>query len=818
MSEDAPILGRLSDWLGRRKWLVLGIWGALLLAAAPFAMRQTEDLTGGGQSVPGSDSIIVDEASTDFPGQRTNQMAVVVDDVDNARERTRAQERLKEAVGKVEDAKLGDRTPQQRAQQRDGGPLLYPLITPAKFSDGMAVAEDLRKELNVGDRDTSGGRFYLVGSPPLWTGLSDASKEDLIEAEVIGFPIVFIILLAVFGSFAAAVLPLGLGAVSVTLTGACIWLLSQSYEVSIFTTNVASLIGIGVAIDYSLFILARYRQARAAGGSHEAARATALRTSGSAVVFSGITVMVALSGLFLINTTILRSMAAGGIIVVAISVLVAITLLPALITLMGRRLEEPGRFVSRARRPFVRGGADDAAHEGSDWWGRWTTAVMRRPGRSALISALIMLAVGAPLLVIDTGTGALVQIPKDHDVRKGLRLAADRAGPGVGSEVKVLVRFDEGDARSPRNQRLLEQFRRRLDSQRAVSAVPRPAISRNGRSALLTAIPRAHFENPRVIALTDRLRLRPESIAPDRLMRRADVFVGGGAAQNLDFKDVTDQNLWKVLLWAVVLTFLVLMLLLRSVLLPLKAVVMNLLTVAAAYGALVMVFDWGWLDWTPFFDSYGYVNSFSLPYVLAVVFGLSMDYEVFLLSRVRERYLETGDNKVAVADALRASAGTITSAALIMVAVFLIFAFVSVPSVQEIGVGLAVAIALDATLVRLVLVPASMQLMGRWNWWVPAWLDRILPGRSSPAAVPAPAAVAGARSIADDGLAPAPPALGLSPAGLRFGAATGAAPNGERIVEPAGLHFGAASVSEDPLHEPVRNGNGAGREQEPHSS
>ena len=818
MSEDAPILGRLSDWLGRRKWLVLGIWVLLLLAAAPFAARQTEDLTGGGQSVPGSDSFIVDEASSDFRGQRTNQMAVVIDGVDGPRERLRAQERLEDAVEQVEkDVSIGQRTPQQRAQQRDGGPLLYPLVTPAKFSDGMDVAEDLRKELHVGEVDkATGARFYLVGSPPLWAGMGDASKEDLVQAEVIGFPLVFIILLAVFGSFAAAVLPLSLGAISVGVSGALIWLLAQSYEVSIFTTNVASLIGMGVAIDYSLFVLARYRQERAAGATKDQARATAMRTSGSAVVFSGLTVMVALSGLFLIDTTILRSMAAGGIIVVAISVLVAVTLLPALIAIMGERLERPGRIVGRLRNRKAASATPESpggAHEGSDWWGRWTEVVMRRPGRSALISAGIMLAVAAPLIVINTGTGALVQIPDGHDVLKGNQLAADRAGPGIGSEVKVLVRFEEGTARDRRNQQLVARFRQRLDGERIIQGVLAPAVAPDGRRVMLTAVPRAHFEHPRVIALTDQLRLHPERLAGRDLLRRADVFVGGGAAQNLDFKDVTDHNLWKVLLWAVGLTFLVLMVLLRSIVLPLKAVIMNMLTVAAAYGALVAIFDWGWLDWTPFFDSYGYVNSFSLPYVLAVVFGLSMDYEVFLLSRVRERYLETGDNRRAVADALRSSAGTITSAAVIMVAVFMIFAFVSVPSVQEIGIGLAVAIALDATLVRLVLVPASMQLLGDWNWWLPSWLDRALPGKSYRAPVPAAAPVP----------APAPTGIvptvgtekpGLTPAGLHFGGASAPAEREPRI-EPAGLHYGGASTTELPA---VSNGNGARRDREPHPS
>ena len=205
-----------------------------------------------------------------------------------------------------------------------------------------------------------------------------------------------------------------------------------------------------------------------------------------------------------------------------------------------------------------------------------------------------------------------------------------------------------------------------------------------------------------------------------------DVNVGGYSAQQHDFTDLVSSNIWKIFLFVMVCSYLVLLLVLRSVILPLKAVLMNLLTVAAAYGVLVMFFQYGWFDWTGF-DHLGYVNLVTPPLLLAIVFGLSMDYEVFLLSRIRERYLATGDNRRSVAEGLQQSAKVISSAAIIMVVVFSIFATTGVPQVKEIGVGLAVAIALDATLVRLVLVPATMELMGNWNWWLPAWLDRILP-------------------------------------------------------------------------------------------
>ena len=222
-------------------------------------------------------------------------------------------------------------------------------------------------------------------------------------------------------------------------------------------------------------------------------------------------------------------------------------------------------------------------------------------------------------------------------------------------------------------------------------------------------------------------RLREQAASGEGLAAVADVEVGGATAAVEDFKDLVAGSMWKILVFVLAFSYLVLFVLLRSVFLPLKAVLMNLLSVAAAYGILVAVFQYGWLDGLLGYDSLGYINTMTPPFLLAIVFGLSMDYEVFLLSRIRERYDETGDTKLAVADGLRRSAGTITSAALIMVAVFAVFAGTGVPSIKEIGLGLSVAIALDATLVRLVLVPATMEIMGRWNWWLPKPLAKALP-------------------------------------------------------------------------------------------
>jgi RND superfamily putative drug exporter len=333
-----------------------------------------------------------------------------------------------------------------------------------------------------------------------------------------------------------------------------------------------------------------------------------------------------------------------------------------------------------------------------------------------------LLALAIPALSLEFGNGALRQFPEGHETRVGAELAAQKAGPGATGPAQVIAELRNGRASGSANSAALSSYASELRRDPEIGRVTRPQPSRDGRAALITVAPRHDPESPQAKALVERLRADPGAL--DGV---ADVQVGGATAFNKDFIDLVSGSMWKILLFVLVFSYLVLFMLLRSVLLPLKAVVMNLLSVAAAYGVLVMVFQYGWFDGLLGFDSLGYVNAMTPPFLLAIVFGLSMDYEVFLLSRIRERYDATGDSRKAVAEGLRASAGTISSAALIMVAVFGVFAGTGTPSIKEIGVGMSVAIALDATLVRLILVPATMEIMGRWNWWLPPRLDRVLP-------------------------------------------------------------------------------------------
>jgi uncharacterized membrane protein YdfJ with MMPL/SSD domain len=719
------VMLRLDALIRRRRRLVLAAWALIVLAALPLAARQSEHLTGGGFDVPGSQSVAVQASvARDFDeAQATTLAAVFVPrEGASAAELRAALGKLGAAADDVADVGLAPAARQDAlAQLEADGPraLIVPLRTTVTDSDAIDVAVDLRKELGIADADPDAAvATHLVGQGALWAGMQDLSKEDLAAAEGVGFPIVLLILLAVFGSAVAALMPLALGAVAVILTGALIYLLSLVTGMSVFVTNMASMIGIGVAVDYSLFVLARYREEIAAGREPADARGIALATSGVAVTFSGLTVIVSLAGLFIVDTMSVRSMALGAILVVAVSVLAAITLLPALISLAGRRAWEPGRLIGRLgarrrRRAAVAGAAP--------FWERWTGAVMRRPVLAALGSAAVLLTLAVPALDLRMGNGALDQFPRGHETRVGVEAAARLNGAGAASPLEIVA---------PRER--LDEVRATLSADPEVVRIAETRPSRDGETVLVRALARHHGESAEAGALVQRLRAE----LPDGAL------VGGSPAFTKDFVNRIEDSLPLIALFVLGLSYLVLLLLLRSVVLPLKAVLMNLLSVGAAYGVLVAVFQWGWIDGFLGFESPGHIDALTPPLVLAIVFGLSMDYEVFLLSRIRERWAATGDPRRSVAEGLQRSARTITSAALIMASVFAVFVGTGVPSIQELGVGCAVAIVLDATLVRLVLVPAAMELLGAWNWWLPRPLARVLPDVAiEDAPVPAAAAL-----------------------------------------------------------------------------
>jgi RND superfamily putative drug exporter len=762
---------QLSGFLGRHRRLVLAAWLVVLVAALPFATRQTEHLTGGGFDVPGSQSQAVSDAVEKDFGANSGGISVLFKAGPGATRAARvaAVDRARGTVAEIDGLVFTPAAARvAEAKLLRSGVALAPLRSLHQSADEMIdSASKLRSDLDPGTA-AGGVTTYLSGQPTIWAGMQELSKKDLAQAEGGGFPIVALILLVVFGSLAAAALPLALGFVSVMVTGALIYFISLQMETSVFVTNMASMIGIGVAIDYSLFILARYREERRAGREPDRARAQALATSGLAVTFSGIAVIVSLAGLWMVDNQALRSMALGAMTVVAVSILTAITLLPALIALLGDRVM-PGGIVAHAlswmKRPFKGTRATHegtrATHEGapaapgrgsegqsisvssgpsgsrggggivssgpsesrgrgaidSPFWVRWTRRVMAHPWRAVFGVGAVMLTLAIPLLSITTGTEALNQLPKDSDVRVGNELASQQLGGGA-DPVQIVATFEGAPDRAR-----VASFERRLAGTPGIASVAPAAYS--GDSVLIQATPSAPSESDAARSLVGRLR---DFVVPAAALSRvATVDVGGETARGNDVRVQISGSMWRIVLFVLALSYVVLMVMLRSLVLPLKAVLMNLLSIGAAFGVLVAVFQWGWFDSLLGFESQGALSTINVPLIFAIVFGLSMDYEVFLMSRIREHYLEHGDNERAVAEGLSTSARTISSAALIMTCVFSVFVLTGVPSIKELGLGCAVAIALDATLVRLILVPAAMKLLGDWNWWMPSWLDRLLP-------------------------------------------------------------------------------------------
>ena len=681
-------LARLAALVARRRRVVVAAWLVLLVAGGWFSLHQNDHLSGGGWEVPGSQSIRVAGVLDDFPGVTPPAFTLLI----TGRAPADVRRRLREAAPALRaDAALRPGRP----RFVDGGrAALLPIAYTGVTSGSIDEATKLRHAVV---QTTPQVQTRVIGEPAIWSNFQSVSKQQLAHGEAIGFPLILLILLAGFGTVAAALAPVALGAVAVFLSGAVIYWLSRSFAISVYVTNMASMIGIGVAVDYSLFIVSRFRRELHEGATAEAALQRALASSGTAVVFSGATVAVSLAALFAIDVNALRSMAVGAIVVVCISVLASVTLLPALLAAAGTRVD---RF--RLRLPWRTG------EEGSDaLWTRWAHAVMRRPVAALAGGAAVMLLLSSPLLAMKTFNRGLDELPANAEVRVATERAQTLVGAGFASPVHIVT------STSPAS------LARRLATMPGVVEVSRPVRSADGTRWLLDA----------------RLAVQPESQPARDVVRRIEraagpgAIVGGSTVFDLDVQRAIFGGLWKMLLFILAACYVVLLLLLRSVVLPLKAVLMNLLSVGASYGVLVAVFQWGWLDWTGY-SSPGYVDTIVPALVLAVTFGLSMDYEVFLLTRIRERWLAHGDNERAVAEGLVGSARIITSAAAVMVAVFAAFAVAGARSLKELGVGLAVAILLDATLVRLLIVPAAMRLLGGWNWWMPAPLARLLPAAS----------------------------------------------------------------------------------------
>jgi putative drug exporter of the RND superfamily len=555
--------------------------------------------------------------------------------------------------------------------------------------------------------------------------LIQQSERPSLSGEGVGILAAIIILLIAFGSVLAMALPIVVALSGIAVGLPIIGLLTHVYPLQSFATTLATMIGIGVGIDYALFVVTRYRQGLHAGLAPEDAVVTAIDTSGRAVLFAGLTVIIALLGMLAIGLSFISGLGIGAAAVVALTVAAAVTLLPAVLGFVGTN-------VDKWRLPWVHNDGDGTRET---VWHRWSRFVQRHAWALTIAGLAIVLALALPVLSLRLGFTDAGNDPAGTQTRQAYDLLSKGFGPGFNGPFLLAIELPAGGNHNAD----LANLETAIGATPGVASVAPPVTNPAGTTAIMRVYPNTAPQDEATSSLLHHL--RQDVIPQATAASGAKVYVGGFAALTDDFSNLLGQRLPLFIGVVILLSFLLLMAVFRSILVPLKAAIMNLLSVGAAYGVIVMIFQFGWGKDLVGVGKEGPIQAFLPIMMFAILFGLSMDYEVFLLSRIREEYLRTGDNREAVADGLSATARVITAAAAIMCTFFLAFVLGDNIIIKLFGIGFASAIFIDATLIRLVIVPSTMELLGDANWWLPRWLDRILPHLDveGPAIEPAPA-------------------------------------------------------------------------------
>ncbi|MBM3676938.1 MAG: MMPL family transporter [Actinobacteria bacterium] len=706
MSRVLYVLGRFA---ARRPLVTIGAWlglaAAVIAAGASFGRAFDDRL-----DVPGSDSTravaLLDAAGAERAGLTAQVVLTPRADGVTFTASTRALEAAREVRDRLAALPhvVGVSEP-AGAVSDDGRVALlrvqYPVMRELETRD-LDHLEDALAELREG---TPGQALRIEANGELFFAFDEPESG---VGEVAGVAMAAIILLVAFGSLIAMGLPIVLALLGLAAGLGSLPLVGYLIEIPSWSTMLAAMVGLGVGIDYALLLVSRHREQLAHGLPVEESVGRAVATAGRTIVFAGGTVLVAILGLAVAG---LPFVTAGG---VAISVVVlamvtgSVTLLPALLGLAGPWIDR------------LRVGRSRPQSAGYGWWERWARHVTRHPRRYALGATALLIVLSAPVTALRLGTPDDGTLPQSRSERRAYDLVASGFGPGANGPFLIAVEGAHGPAAAA-------GLRNALARDPGIASVEAPVADAGSGIASVTAIPATAPQDQATRETL--LRLRDEVIPQALEGTGAQAYVGGQTAQFVDMSDRIADRLPAFVATVVGLSLVLLILVFRSVAVPIKAAVLNLLSIGAAYGVMVMVFQWGWGASLIGVHHTVPIVSFIPMFMFAIAFGLSMDYEVFLLSRIREHYLATGDDGAAIVRGLASTGRVITSAALIMVAVFLGFVAGSDPSTKMFGLGLATAILVDATIVRMVLVPAAMTLMGRANWWLPAWLERRLPGR-----------------------------------------------------------------------------------------
>ena len=699
----------IAQFCYRRRRYVLAAWIVLLVtlifSSQAFAGEFTTEF-----KLPGSESQnAIDLLGESGVDERTGIQGQVVfqaeQGVDDPEVRRSMESLLSKIDSEIEGVEVvSPYAPGNEHQIADNGRIAYAELN---FSD-----RDYDTYLEAADVIEPMGEQAEIEGLRIEFGGDMFAAEPEFSSELIGIAAAIIILLIAFGSIIAMGLPIATALFGIGAGTAIVTLMTRVLDMPEFTLQLAAMIGIGVGIDYALIIVSRYRESLADGLGPEAAVVRSLNTSGRAVVFAGLTVVIALLGMFLMELDFVRGLSIAAIMAVLMTMLAAITLLPALLGFAGRAIDRFG-LPNRQENP--------AEINRTIWW-RWSRVIQAHPWPALIVSAGFLILLTIPLLSLRLGFGDAGNRPEADTSRQAYDLLSDGFGPGFNGSILVIARPEAGGGA---DQEELNELADSLAATEGVDSVTEPQMLGDTNIALINVFPTTAPQDDETTDLVHRL--RNETIPPVEASTSLDVLTTGGPPGVVDFADYVAERLPIFIGAVLALSFLLLLVVFHSVVVPLKAVLMNLLSIGAALGAIVAVFQWGWGADLIGLGREGPVEAWAPMMLFAILFGLSMDYEVFLLTRVREEYDRSGDNARAVADGLAATGRVITAAAAIMVCVFGSFVLSDLRDIKLFGFGLAFAVFIDATVVRLVLVPSAMELMGKANWWAPSWLVRYLP-------------------------------------------------------------------------------------------
>ena len=747
---------RLAALADRYRWPIVAVW-AVVLALGGLASANLADLLSNRYEIPNTESTAALEVLQQEFGQRGDAALVLI--ADAGKPPTRAQEAAVAKAATAVGRTIGGGRP--TAVQTAGTLAYATIISDLEPVDVQQRLADARAAITP----VPGARVYLTGQAAINRDLQPVVNDDLVRGELIAVPIAFAVLLFIFGTLISTLVPLVFALATVPTTLGIVWIAAHWIDMPIYVTNLVTLIGIGIAVDYSLLVVYRFREEMhriqtaklpPEGGDPRhvpldrdevrAALRPTMEFAGHAVVFSGLTVAVGLAGLLLLPLPFIRAIGIGGLMIPLISILAAVTLLPALLSILGARL---GRLrvvptsVLESRMDTTRG-----------FWVSLSTTIMRRPWPFLVVGSALLIALALPTLRISLTPGSNTGLPDIVESVDGLLLLERTVGAGTLAPVQVVIDTGEADGVWQADElaaigRLAGELRAdpamgtqpgavaavtdllaRGDTPKARAAAERAGlVDPSGRYALVLGAQRDAYGSEAAQELARRV--RGEDVAAARFPAGTEVLVGGGPAAGVDFIDAVYRAFPYLIVAVLGLSFLLLMRAFRSLLLPLKAVILNVLSVAAAYGVLVLVFQEGWGRWAGF-EPTGQIEAWIPVFLFAMLFGLSMDYEVFLVTRMRELYDRGADNREAVAQGLERTGRIVSAAAVILVAAFAGLMLGSIPALQQFGLGLAAGILIDATLIRMLLVPSYMQIAGDANWYLPAWIARILRVAPSP--------------------------------------------------------------------------------------